>query len=142
MEHLIVLANTHVPILWVEFFRFFFGWPDEQIARWAKPYEEDLLDPESYLYHDSLLKPIVGLLIPTPLLRNEDLSGVDKINLAALIGNAVAGENATKDPIPGWDWEAAAARVDRVLSAYGYTTSDIDKTFRRYDSSGDFVPVV
>lgn len=141
MSHLVRLGNTQVPILWLEFFRFFFRWSDERIAQWTTLYEADLVDVDSCIYHDSLLRPIVGLLIPNAVLRDPRLSGIDKVHLAARIGNAIAGENAIRDPTPGWDWEGAGERVDAILSEYGCSRDDIDTTFRRYDSFGIFVPV-
>jgi hypothetical protein len=99
------------------------------------------LDEDSLMYHDSLLEPVVGLLIPDAILTNETWSGLDKTRLSGRIGRAVAGEGATKDPTPGYDWDSAARRVDLVLSEHGLSVADINKTFRRFDSLGEFVPV-
>lgn len=141
MNQLTQLHSIYVPVVWIDFFRFFFGWRDEEIAQWAKPYEADLLNEDSLIHHDSLLKHVVGLLIPNAILADEAWSGADKVLLCSRLGRAIAGEGTTQDPNANFDWESASDRVNLVLSEYGVSLADVNKRFRRFDSLGRFVPV-
>ena len=101
--------------VWQRVLRDWLSWPEPRIERFIlrfRPFAEPEMrtdrTPVWFLTH--VLEP--------PSLRQR-YQGVDRIAIDLEIEVAVVGEDSATHLQPGYDWEAARARVEVVLARYG-----------------------
>jgi hypothetical protein len=97
------------------------GWSEERVRTWARERYEDALDDKDggFFYHEDAYYYILPLLVPSRL--RQDLNARD---LSKLQHDKIKPAITHFGSYPLWlspyDWDAARARINAILSEYGH----------------------
>lgn len=115
---------------WIVALHKLLGWERGRVINWATSFEQKLNDENSMLYHETEMYPVSFLLIPKSV--RDKLAGLDLVYLAGRLEDAIWLKN-TRDKLEGYDWSAAAARIDAILAEHSESLASLR---RQYEKEG------